>query len=108
MARPTSISREIQAVRRSLTSIVRALDRLRRVLEPRAGGGRGDPPRRGRKLRLSAARRAALKVQGQYIGHLRQLRPRQKARVKALRASRGVRSAISLARKLARQQGVRR
>jgi hypothetical protein len=35
------------------------------------------------------------------MGHLRSLKPRQKARVKALRAAKGVRAAISLAKKLA-------
>jgi hypothetical protein len=34
------------------------------------------------------------------MGHLRTLKPGQKGRVKALRAAKGVRQAISLARKL--------
>jgi hypothetical protein len=38
------------------------------------------------------------------MGYLRTLKPRQKARVKTLRATKGVRSAISLARKLARSR----
>jgi hypothetical protein len=56
----------------------------------------------GRKLRLSTARRTALKLQGRYIGHLRSLRPSAKARVKAVRAAKGIRPAIALAKKLAR------
>jgi hypothetical protein len=36
------------------------------------------------------------------MGYLRALKPRQKARVKALRATKGVRAAINLARKVAR------
>lgn len=55
-----------------------------------------------RRLRLSPQRRAALKLQGQYMGYLRGLKPRQKARVKALAASKGVRAAVSLARELAK------
>lgn len=55
-----------------------------------------------RKLNLSPQRRAALKLQGQYMGYLRGLKPRQKSRVKALAASKGVRSAVSLARELAK------
>ncbi|MGE5126519.1 MAG: hypothetical protein ACM3PV_09510 [Betaproteobacteria bacterium] len=55
-----------------------------------------------RRLRLSPRRRAALKLQGQYMGYLRGLKPRQKARVKALAAAKGVRAAVGLARGLAR------
>ena len=54
----------------------------------------------GRKLKLSPARRASLRLQGQYMGYLRGLKPKEKARVKALRARKGVRSAIALARKM--------
>jgi hypothetical protein len=52
---------------------------------------------------LSAARRAALKQQGRYMGYLRTLKSRQKAQVKALRSTKGVRAAISLAKRLARE-----
>ena len=53
-------------------------------------------------MRLSAARRRALKTQGRYMGYLRSLPPRQKAQVKSLRAAKGVVRAIALAKKLAR------
>jgi hypothetical protein len=99
--RAGSVSRDVQAIRRSLGSIARALARLVPALEA-ATRGPANPARRGRKLRLSPARRASLKLQGQYMGYLRTLKPRQKARVKALRAAKGVRVAISTARKLAR------
>lgn len=59
--------------------------------------------RRPVKLRLSAARRAALELQGRYIGHIRNLPARQKARVRALREAKGVRAAISLAKKIAKR-----
>ena len=55
-----------------------------------------------RKLKLSPARRAALKLQGQYMGYMRGLKPAQKKSVKALAASKGVSAAVALARKLAR------
>ena len=74
--------------------------RLAPALEA-AVGGTSKPSPRGRKLRLSPALRSALRLQGQYMGHLRTLKPRQKAQVKALRATKGVRPAISLAKKLA-------
>ena len=102
--RRRSVSREIRAIRKSLSSIVRVLDRLAPVFETAATSGRGAAPLRRRKLRLSAARRAALKLQGQYMGYLRSLKPRQKARVKALRTAKGVRSAISFARKLGNER----
>jgi len=98
--RQRSIGREILLIRRSLASIMRSLVRLGPALEGAAVGGPKGPAHRGRKLRLSAERRAALRLQGQYMGHLRSLKPRQKARVKALRAAKGVRPAIAFARKL--------
>ena len=42
---------------------------------------------------MLAPDRAALVLQGQYIGHLRNLRPRQKAQVKALREAKGMAAA---------------
>lgn len=100
--RRTSVGRDLQSIRRSLASIVSALARLAPALQslgrdpaPSTSSGR-------RKLKLSPARRASLKLQGQYMGYLRSLKPKQKARVKALRVTRGVGPAIRLARKLAR------
>ncbi len=100
-ARAKSISSDVQAIRRSLGAIVRALARLAPALDA-AARGPADPGRRGRKLKLSLARRASLKLQGQYMGYIRTLKPRQKARVKALRAAKGARVAIAFAKKLAR------
>jgi hypothetical protein len=51
-----------------------------------------------RKLRLSPARRRALKLQGSYLGYMRQLKPTQKAKVKAVKAKKGMRAAIATAR----------
>jgi len=96
-----SVDRNVHAIRRSLQSIARSLVSLIRSVDAakhdsKVGG------RRGRKLKLSPARRASLKLQGQYMGYLRGLGVRQKARVKALRTTKGIRPAIALARKLAR------
>ena len=97
-----SVSREIAAIRGSLQSITTSLARLAPVLagladaQMRAGSANGRRPR----PKLSAERRAALKLQGQYMGYLRNLKPRQKSQVKALRVSRGINPAIALARKL--------
>lgn len=55
---------------------------------------------RGRR-RLSAARRAALKLHGQYLGTVRPLSKAAKAKVKAIREAKGIRAAIAAAKKLA-------
>jgi hypothetical protein len=51
---------------------------------------------------ISAKRRAALHVQGQYMGAIRLLTATQRAQVKKLRAVKGAEAAIALARKLRR------
>jgi len=58
------------------------------------------PKTRRRAPRLTAARRAALKLQGQYMGTLRGLTPAQKAKVKKIRAQKGLRPALAAARRL--------
>jgi hypothetical protein len=88
-------------VRLALRDIERQLgklvDRIRQ-LEKRTH--RGGPGAR-RSLRLTPRRRAALKLQGAYMGFMRQLGPRQKARVKALKVAKGFPAAIALAKRLA-------
>jgi hypothetical protein len=95
-----SVGRDVQAIRRSLGSIARALARLAPALQAAVGGGSSRTSNSGRKLRLSPARRRALKLQGQYMGHLRSLKAGQKARVKALRVSKGIKPAIAFAKRL--------
>lgn len=102
--RAKSISRDIQAIRKSLSTVARALGRLGPALEGAAGAAR--PERAAsvrRKPTLSPARRRALKFQGQYMSEVRELGPRQKAQVKALRAAKGVEAAIRYARKLSKR-----
>jgi len=100
--RRTSVSRQFRIIRRALTSVMGALDRLAPALAMANSGGTGEGTRVRRRLRLSPARRAALKVQGQYMGYLRGLNPRQKAQVKKLRTTGGVKEAIRMARELAK------
>jgi len=99
-SRRRSVNQELESIRRSLTSIVRTIARLGPALEAVAGA----PPRPGvrRPRRFSPERRAALKLQGRYIGHVRKLAPKQRARVKKLREAKGVHAAIRFAMKLAR------
>jgi len=49
----------------------------------------------------SPARLKALKLHGRYLGYIRQLKPRQRAEVKAVMEKKGVEAAIKKARKLA-------
>jgi len=49
---------------------------------------------------VSAKRRAAMRVQGQYMGAIRPLSAVQRAQVKKIRAEKGAEAAIALARKL--------
>jgi hypothetical protein len=100
-ARARSVEKKVEVIRRSLQSIARSLAGLIRAADAATRASKRGG-RRGRKLRLSPARRASLKLQGQYMGYLRGLSVRQKGQVKALRTSKGVRPAIALARKLAR------
>jgi hypothetical protein len=101
--RRTSVKREIALIGRSLISIGKAFGRLAPLLEPvntATPPAATIPPRR--KLRISPARRAAMKLHGQYLGRLGGLTPRQRAQVKKTRDVKGVRAAIGLAKKLAK------
>lgn len=66
-----------------------------------ASGDTAPAPRAKRRLKLSRARRAALRIQGQYMGYLRGLKPQQRARVKAHAAAKGVVAGLALAKRLA-------
>jgi len=92
---------EITALRRTLKAMDRSLRRLAPKLQA-AGNGHpnGREERRTRKLRLSPKRRAQLKLQGQYLGYMKQLRGKQWAEVKSLRLKKGFRMAVAGARKL--------
>jgi hypothetical protein len=52
-------------------------------------------------MTLSPKARASLVLQGRYMGYMRQLKPRQKAQVRRIKETKGVRTAIVMARKLA-------
>jgi len=96
-------TKELQVVRTSLAKIERAVDRLAARLRQAEAQARSSNGTGRRKPRLSRQRREALKLQGRYMGFMRQLGPRQKARVKALKAQKGYTQAIALAQSLARK-----
>jgi len=84
----------LRDIERQLSKLVARISQLEQRKSPGGPGAR-------RSLKLSPQRRAALKLQGAYMGFMRQLGPRQKTRVKALKAAKGFPAAISLAKKLA-------
>jgi hypothetical protein len=98
---PKSLMREVAAVRRSLSALDRALARLATHAMNAGKHSVKSPVRTASKIKLSPGRRKALQLQGRYLGYVRQLKPRAKAQVRAIRASKGVRAAIAKARKLA-------
>ena len=101
MPKPTgsSLEKQIRAVRVTLRQLDRRLGGLVAAVEKAAKGETAKSP--SLKLRLSPSRRRALKVHGQYLGYIRQLKPRQKARVKKVRSQKGYPAAIAMAKKLA-------
>lgn len=100
MARVSNPARELRSIRLAVRMIERAVARLAKAVrtvrvEPQEKTSR-------RTLKLSPARRAALKLHGQYIGLLRHLKPAQQSRVKAVRAGKGYDASIRLAKRLTR------
>ena len=89
-------AREIRSIRLALRQLQLSFDRLAPLL---ATAGTSNEKRPRRKLKLTPARRAALKLQGQYLGHMRPLKPAQKAKVKKIRERKGIRAAIAAARR---------
>jgi hypothetical protein len=79
-----------------MQSLDRTLQRLAASngVQERTNGSR-------RAVRVSPKRRAALVLQGRYMGFVRQLKPRQKALVRRVKETQGVRVAIAKARVLA-------
>ncbi len=98
-----AITRHVQAIRTSARAISRALRQLDRPLRDLINAGATGARTNHRATpKISPRRRAALKLQGRYIGHIRVLKPRQKAQVRSVRASKGVKAAIALAKRLSR------
>jgi len=93
---------EIARLRSSLRGVERSLRRLAPLLSSGTlliGGANGN----SRKApRLSPRTRASLVLQGRYMGYMRQLKPTEKARIRKIRETKGVRAAISSARQASR------
>jgi len=95
-SRTNPLKRELYAIQVALRQLQRSFDRLAPAL---AAGSTAPMPAR-RKMTMTPARRAALKLQGQYMGQMRNLKPQHKAKVKKIRAEKGIRAAIAAARRL--------
>jgi hypothetical protein len=85
---------------RQLEKLLASIAKRARALEL-AAATNGSPVRGGRrKITITPQRRVQLKLQGQYMGYMRQLTPRQKAEVKAAKAKGGYKAGIGLATRL--------
>ena len=102
--RVAQISREYESLRASFQQLAQSIGRIGSMLAQAAAvdgvARQARRPRSRRKPRLTPSRHAALRLQGKYIGSIRGLPPRKKAKVKKIRAERGVRAAIAAARRL--------
>ena len=98
----STVTKQFRVIRGSLSRIERSLVRLAALTNGAGRGPSGSAPAPRRKLKLTAKRRAELKLQGAYMGYLRQLKARHKAEVRALRAKKGYPAAIALAKRIAK------
>ena len=101
----SSLKRSLTAIEHAFSDIERSLaqlsTRVRRVARDAARKTAPVLVKRG-PMKLTAKRRAQLKLQGAYMGYMRQLKPAQKARVKAVKENRGFEAAIRAAKRLVR------
>ena len=100
-SRPASLTRAIRRVHRDFRHLAASFGRLGPILASQLNEAPGLGATARKRPRLTAAHRAALKLQGRYMGTLRGLKPRQRSRVKRVRAAKGIRAAIAEARRMA-------
>lgn len=97
-----AIAREMRVIRTSFTRLAHSFARITPLLAaPAEAGPAGDGRATRRRPRLTASHRKALKLQGKYMGTMRGLKASERARVKKIRAARGIRAAIREALRLA-------
>jgi hypothetical protein len=103
----TRLSKDLLGLRRDLIALGRAVQALstshrdltRKMVR---GPSQTATPGRRRRRTLTPADLRRLKVQGEYLGLVRRLSVRQRARVKALKADKGYGPALKLARSFGR------
>jgi hypothetical protein len=99
------LKKSLRAIERAFADLENSLAQLsKRVRHAGRDAVRSAKPGRGKRrtVVLTPKRRAQLKLQGAYMGYMRQLKPAQKARVKAVKEKRGFEAAIRVARRSAR------
>ena len=90
------IKQQIRSIEKSFSQLAVAFRELGAGLAAMPAPTNG--PRPARKApKLTAARRATLKLQGRYMGTLRGLRPAQKRQVIKVRAEKGIAAALKVA-----------
>jgi hypothetical protein len=101
MRQPSRLTSEIRSLRRCLRSFDLSLRRLTPMLSVAASLNEA-PKANGRaRSRLFSKARASLVLQGRYMGYMRQLKPRQKEQAREMRGTKGVKAAISDAKRMA-------
>ena len=104
--RRTTLKKSLRAIERAFADIERSLAHLTKRARNAARDAAKPISRKitgRRSLRITPRRRAQLKLQGAYMGFMRQLKPAQKKRVKAVKEKRGFEAAIGVAKTLTRQ-----
>jgi hypothetical protein len=102
MPRNASLTREIRAISTGFKQLAVSFARLAPILAAVSADGVAPRKATRRRMTITPARRAQLKLQGQYLGYMRGLKPRQKAKVRAIREKKGVRAAIAAAKRMSR------
>jgi len=95
-----TLARELRTIRKSFRQLASAFSRIAPALAKQTIASISDNGSGRRSPRLTAKHRAALKLQGRYMGTLRGLKPRQRVKVKRIRAAKGIRAAIAAARRM--------
>jgi len=96
--RPT-LKTSLRAIERAFADIAALAEALTdRVRGAERGAGREATGKR--RLKITPKRRAQLRLQGAYMGFMRQLGPRQQARVRGVKERKGFTAATARAKKL--------
>jgi hypothetical protein len=97
------LKKSLRAIERAFADLevtLKRIDRRVRRLDRRTSVA-ATPKGSRRIAKFTPKRRAQLRLQGAYMGFMRQLKPAQKVRVKAVKEKRGFEVAIRVAKRLA-------
>ncbi|PYT07615.1 MAG: hypothetical protein DMF49_07570 [Acidobacteria bacterium] len=101
--RSSRIQKAAKTAIAAIRNLANSIEDLGAAIPAAVAAGRNQMRGRGgtrRRRRLSAKAKAFLKLQGQYLGLMRHLPQRQRAKVKALKAKKGYPAAIKEAVRL--------